>query len=125
MVPPDSTVYDQHNRAEISRRYGSGNFYVQPACEAVCFVEVIHSLNTVAYVVASDMLHFALFILEDRLGLHQQLAESKGIDIRLPKTRLRRGGPPAKNNPWPFNREYMLARNPGLKSVQGLPLAWH
>lgn len=103
---------------------GFGNFYVQPACEAVCLVEVIHSLDTVAYVVASDMLYFALFMLEDRLGLHRQLAESKEIDIRLPKARWRRGGSPAKSNPWPFNRKYMMARNPDLKSVQGLPFAW-
>jgi len=103
---------------------GFGNFYIEPACEAVCFVEVGHSLNTVAYVVASDMLYFASFMLEDRLGLHRQLAESKGIDIRPAKTRLRRGGCPPKTNPWPFNREYMMARNPDLKFVKGLPFAW-
>jgi len=35
------------------------------------------------------MLHFALFLLEDRLGLQHELAKSKGIDVALSKSRLR------------------------------------
>jgi hypothetical protein len=103
---------------------GFGNFYVQLRCEAVCFVEVIHSTTTVAYVAASDMLHFALFMLEDRLGLHQELAKSNGIDVALPKSRLQRGESCARINPWPFSKAYMLLRDPKLKSVRGLPFAW-
>jgi hypothetical protein len=101
-----------------------GNIYVQPGCDVVCFVDVLRSTNAVAYVAASDMLYFALFYLEDRLGLHLDLAKSMGINLAFPKARLRRAAGSPAINPRPGNRKYMLLRNPELKLVQGLPFLW-
>jgi hypothetical protein len=102
---------------------GFGNFYVQPNRDAVCFIDTLHSANRVAYVVASNALHFALFLLENRQGLHEELAQSRGFDVQTPKSGAKRatGMKPAS---WPFNRKYMLFRDPQLKEVKDLPTPW-
>lgn len=100
-----------------------GNYYVQPGCETVCFVEALES-EYVAYVVASNMLHFALFKFEERIGLHRELARSKGYDIHVPESRSRSDKQPTEIDPWPFSKQYMMFRDPELKNVKGLPTAW-
>lgn len=100
-----------------------GNYYVQPACETVCFVEALES-DQLAYVVASDMLHFALFKFEDERGLHHELARSKGYEIYYPKSSLRPGTPPREIHPWPFSKKYMMFRDPELRNIKGLPTVW-
>lgn len=101
----------------------NGNYYVQPACDAVCYVEA-SSPEELAYVVASDMLHFALFSFEAEKDFHRQLARSKGYDIHLPKSSMRPGEPPTELDPWPFSKKYMMFRDPTLKNIEGLPTAW-
>jgi hypothetical protein len=101
----------------------NGNYYVQPACDAVCYVESLNP-DELSYVVASDMLHFALFAFEDQMELHRPLARSKGYDIYLPKSSMRRGVPPTELNPWPFSKKYMMFRDPELKNIKELPTAW-
>lgn len=84
---------------------GFGNYYVQLCPQAsdfsiqpVCFVEAIGD-DDVAYVVASDMLRFALFYLEQ--------------ETMVPT------GPS-----WPFNKKYMLSKDAQLEKVTDLPMPW-
>jgi hypothetical protein len=105
-----------------------GNLYVQlfpdrtPGVEPVCYVEVVG--RDISHVVASDMLHFALFNLEDTFGIHQELAKSKGLEAFVPRAKLVRGAPKLPIIAWPFNKKYMLFRDPRIAHVENLPMPW-
>lgn len=87
-----------------------GNRYVQlvskrgKASEPVCYAEMIGGY--IACVVASDMLHFAEFYLEDQLGLAS--VERQGDSYRL----------------WPNDRTYTVSKDPRIEDVEGLPFPW-
>jgi hypothetical protein len=104
-----------------------GNRYIQlvhnesPGVEPVCYVEVIGSY--ISYVMASNMMQFALMYLEDESQMHEQKIERRGIVQYFPKRKFVKGTPPIPL-PWEFNKKYMLLRDPDLKKVKGLPLPW-
>lgn len=84
-----------------------GNYYIKPVIEnsqsPICFVEGTDS-NILRYAVASDMLRFALFKLEEQL-CPQSDANALG---------------------WPFDREYVLKRDPELSAYEdAYPLPWN
>jgi hypothetical protein len=103
-----------------------GNLYVQlfpggmAAVEPVCYVEVIG--RYIAYVAASDMLHFALFQLEDAYGIHQEVAKAKGLEAFYPKAKLRRGAPKMALHPWPLRRRRLPDRIKWLKFLVLCPV---
>jgi len=120
---------DMKERGWIPVAYDDfGNRYVQlfpdraAGVEPVCYVETIGGY--ISHVVASDMLRFALFKLEDALGVHESLAKSTQTEAFMPRSKLRKGAPDIALAPWPFSKKYMLARDPNLKLVQGLPMPW-
>lgn len=85
-------------------RDGFGNYYVampnQTEASPVAFFESIGSY--VAYIAASDVLHFALF----------ELLEGE---------QLNQGG-----TPWPFDRDYVLGMDPDIEQVLSeYPLPWN
>ena len=81
---------------------GCGNHYIIPTQREygdgypVLFVDVGDSLDSPSYIVASDIWHFVVFLLEDEMC-------STG---------------------WPFNKEFMLREDPDILHYVGVPLPW-
>jgi hypothetical protein len=79
---------------------GSGNYYVVPTKEEfgeghpVLFVEAVIDPDIPAYIVASDVAHFVLFLIEREL----------------------------KMSKWPFDRDDLLARDPNIRNYRGVSL---
>jgi cell wall assembly regulator SMI1 len=84
---------------------GCGNDYVldrsddNRSPEAVFFVDCALDSSELAYVVASSLPRFLTFYLESDLGELEQ--------------------------PWPFDREYVLARDPEIASIDPRLLPWN
>jgi hypothetical protein len=81
---------------------GCGNYYVMPTQDEygkgfpVLFFDTIESLDVPAYIVASDLSHFLVFLLEKELG-------SKG---------------------WPFDEKEVAQKDPRITEFVGVPLPW-
>jgi len=81
---------------------GCGNYYVMPtATDAgieppVIFFDTTESTKKPAYVVASSLPHFLVFLFEEELG----------------------------ESYWPFRKERVLAVDPDLKPYKDVPLPW-
>lgn len=81
---------------------GCGNYYVMltggefgEGCPIV-FVDTIGSPENPAYIVASDLSHLLVFLLEEELG-------AQG---------------------WPFNERYVMERDPAILNFHGVPRPW-
>ena len=110
---------------------GCGNYYVVATQQEfgrgfpVIFIDTIDSPESPAYVVASDAAHFVVFFLEAEI-IHQRLRpefireynkhghEGRLIfpvdDPRLPQ--------------WPFNKDYVVARDPAILKFSKDLLPW-
>lgn len=87
-------------------RDGFGNFYVRLGGEsdktssAVCFVKGL-SPERLVYVVATDTLHLAEFLLEEKSAINRD-----------------------KTYMWPFDAGFVSSKDPGIKRVTVAPLPW-
>jgi hypothetical protein len=86
---------------------GAGNYYLRVGEHGVCFVEGT-STETLRYAVASDILHFANFAIDERLRLS------------LPDD----GRPYSERFPWPFVRAFVTATDPDILKVTCAPMPW-
>jgi hypothetical protein len=109
-------------------RDGCGNYYVQfvpladnPSIQPVAFVE---SIGDSVYVVASDALRFVLFQMEEDFGIHAELAKAEGLEEFWPRWKLEKDAPDMLVQAWPFNKKYMLFRDPQLAYIKNLPMPW-
>jgi hypothetical protein len=81
---------------------GCGNYYIMPTQYdygrgfPVLFVETSISGDKPAYIVASDIEHFLMFLLEQELG----------------------------SKAWPFDREAVTKKDPNILQFVGVPLPW-
>ncbi len=80
-----------------------GDYYIRK-CDseetAICMVEGTNS-SILQYAAASDILHFARFDLEERVALNRN-----------------------ETYPWPFDKEFVLSKDPDLAKVTIAPLPW-
>ena len=81
---------------------GCGNYYVVPtqqefgtACP-VLFIDTSESSELPAYVVASDIEHFLVFLLEREMG----------------------------KDGWPFNKNFVVHSDPAISEIRGVKLPW-
>lgn len=98
-----------HERAWIPiSSDGCGNYYVLATVQEfgpgwpVLFIEPIQSAREPAYIVASGVWRFLVFLLEDEL-LHE-------LDIL--------------DTPWPFDRAEVTRRDPEIESFTGVSMPW-
>lgn len=81
---------------------GCGNYYVMPTNGEfgngypIVFIDTIASQEKPAYIVASDLEHFLIFLLESELG----------------------------NGTWPFDERAVAAEDPTMTKFTGIPLPW-
>jgi hypothetical protein len=81
---------------------GCGNYYIMPTNQEygpgfpVLFIDTIKSGELPAYIVASDVEHFLVFLLQRELG----------------------------NKAWPFNEKLVTEADPRIRDFVGLPYPW-
>ena len=93
---------------------GCGNYYVMATQGEfgegfpIVFVEAVTDHENPRYIVASDLGHFLIFLMEDELSLRQ-------ADPYDPTE------PP--ETPWPFDKE-VVHDDPAILNFHGVPLPW-
>ena len=87
---------------------GCGNYYILASAQdfgpgwPVLFIDTMEARDRPAYIVASGIWRFLVFLLEDEF-LHE-----KGLF----------------DTPWPFDRAEVTRRDPEIESFRGVPLPW-
>lgn len=98
---------------------GCGNYYLMSTASGsqpknpIFFIDVHENPEVPTYLVASSLFHFLRFIMQNELD-----NQGKHIDMTWPLPRSQPEG-------WPFNRSYVLARDPDLENCAGIPLPWN
>ena len=100
---------------------GCGNDYCLPTQQEygagypVFFIDHESDLEP-TYIVASDIGHFLIFLLEHELESTEFFAELRASG--------RQWAPDLHPNHWPFCRDYVLERDPAIVNFPYLPLPW-
>ena len=87
---------------------GCGNYYVLVTAQEfgrgwpVLFIDTMESPDKPAYIVASDLWRFLIFLLD------QELLREKGFS----------------DTPWPFDREEVTRRDPEIEGFKGVSMPW-
>lgn len=93
---------------------GCGNYYVMPTQGEfgegfpIVFIEAVTDYETPRYIVASDLAHFLVFLIEEELAL-------MNIDpVEISE----------RPQAWPFDKQIVVHDDPAILNFHGVPLPW-